>query len=675
MHSEGSTGSGAGDGTGMVIAGRYHLQRQLGRGGMGVVWEAFDASLDRKVAVKGLLHPGAVSVDAQAEWVSRARREARAIARIGHENVVAVHDVIEDGNQVWIVMELLNPRSLADLLGEQQQLAVPHAARIGLQVLRGLTAAHEAGVLHRDMKPHNILFRSDGRALLMDFGIATFEGAVQVTRTHDVIGTAQYLAPELLTRNPDQPHPASTASDLWALGVTLYEMVEGRRPFNGQSSYEIWIAVRDSPVPPMRYAGPLTALIDALLHKDPGQRPTAAEAERTLRDVTRDFATLDTPAAFRSPTEPDRRVPAASNPAASNPAASDPAASGPAASGPAVSVPAEPVARPEPPVRPPVPSPARGGQGRWKVPVAVLCTALLAGTGWFVWGRPDESAAKSGTAADKNESTTEPRFKDTHAALWFGVKADQPGLSEKAGGSYEGFEVDLAKEIGREMGYSTDPAKKEIRFYPVTSSTRAKLVTTKNRVDLVMATYSVGDERKKSDGVDFAGTYFDPLGALLVKKDNFKNIDSRHDLENDKSAEVCTAAGSTYEQWIKDEGVTPEKNFPSGYEECAKEVTTKGNNVYAMATDDVIVAGYASKYGNTKMVDTFDGGAKGYGVAMDPSEKGLKREVCRALSKIMERREGGISKWRELYDQHLKPLMPDEYKVEEPALTECDGQL
>lgn len=643
MHSEGTTGNGAGDGTGMVIAGRYHLQRQLGRGGMGVVWEAFDASLDRKVAVKGLLYPGAVSTEAQAEWVSRARREARAIARIGHENVVAVHDVIEDGNQVWIVMELLNPRSLADLLREQQQLSVPHAARIGLQVLRGLTAAHEAGVLHRDMKPHNILFRSDGRALLMDFGIATFEGAVQVTRTHEVIGTAQYLAPELLTRNPDQPHPASTASDLWALGVTLYEMVEGRRPFNGQSSYEIWIAVRDSPVPPMRYAGPLTALIEALLQKDPGRRPVAAEAERMLRDVTRDFVALDTPAAARPPTEP--------------------------APGPGASAPAEPVARPEPPVRPPVPAPARGGQGRWKVPVAVLCTALLAGTGWFVWGRPDDSAAKSGTAADK--STTEPRFKDTHAALWFGVKADQPGLSEKAGGSYEGFEVDLAREIGLEMGYSADPAKKEIRFYPVTSSTRAKLVTSKNRVDLVMATYSVGDERKKRDGVDFAGTYFDPLGALLVKKDNFKNIDSRHDLENDKSAEVCTAAGSTYEQWIKDEGVTPERNFPSGYEECAKEVTTKGNNVYAMATDDVIVAGYASKFGNTKMVDTFDGGAEGYGVAMDPSEKGLKREVCRALSKIMEKREGGISKWMELYDKHLKPLMPDEYMVEEPKLTEC----
>lgn len=663
MHSEGSTGSGAGDGTGMVIAGRYHLRRRLGRGGMGVVWEAFDASLDRKVAVKGLLHPGAVSVGAQAEWVSRARREARAIARIGHENVVAVHDVIEDGNQVWIVMELLSPRSLADLLREQQQLAVPHAARIGLQVLRGLIAAHEAGVLHRDMKPHNILFRSDGRALLMDFGIATFEGAVQVTRTHEVIGTAQYLAPELLTRDPDRPHPASTASDLWALGVTLYEMVEGRRPFNGQSSYEIWIAVRDSPVPPMRYAGPLTALIEALLRKDPGQRPVAAEAERMLRDVTRDFVTLDTPAASGPPTEPERQVPA--------------------------SAPAEPVVRPEPPAGPPaaspgpspVPSARGGGQGRWKVPVAVLCTALLAGAGWFAWGRGDDAAErKGGSATDKN--TTEPRFRATHDVLWIGVKKDQPGLSEeKSKGVYEGFEVDLAKAIGQEMGYSTDPAKKEIRFTEVTSGTRASAVTGDSAVDLVLATYSVGKDREEKDGVAFAGTYFQPRGALLVKKNNYMGIDSLKDLLDRTQpggkggARACTAKSSFYDDWMKEEGITPEKNLPAGFKECVAEVKTPGNDVYAMFTDDVIAAGYAAEYKNTKVAEIFAAHVKGYGVAMDPRDPGLKGEVCRALSRIMEKREGGPSKWMELYNQHLQPILHDERKVEEPELTECDGQL
>ncbi|MDX3065404.1 serine/threonine-protein kinase, partial [Streptomyces sp. ND04-05B] len=256
-----------------VIADRYRLQRQLGRGGMGVVWEALDTRLDRKVAVKGLLYPGAVTPATQGQWVNRARREAQAIARIGHQNVVAVHDVIEDGDQVWIVMELLNSRSLADLLREQQQLSVPHAARIGLQVLRGLTAVHEAGVLHRDVKPHNILFRPDGRALLMDFGISTFEGAVQVTRSHEIIGTPHYLAPELLSRTAAQPHPATAASDLWALGVTLYEMVEGRRPFDGSTGYEVLIAVRESPVPAMQYAGPLAPLVERLLRKDPLQRP------------------------------------------------------------------------------------------------------------------------------------------------------------------------------------------------------------------------------------------------------------------------------------------------------------------------------------------------------------------------------------------------------------------
>ncbi|MEV0786472.1 protein kinase [Streptomyces sp. NPDC050423] len=654
MHSEGTTGHGGGYGAGAVIAGRYQLRRQLGRGGMGVVWEAFDSSLDRKVAVKGLLHPGAVSSHAQSEWVSRARREARAIARIGHQNVVAVHDVIEDGHQVWIVMELLNPRSLADLLREQQQLSVPHAARIGLQVLRGLTAAHEAGVLHRDMKPHNILFRSDGRALLMDFGIATFEGAVQVTRTHEVIGTAQYLAPELLTRTPDQPHPASAASDLWALGVTLYEMVEGRRPFNGLSSYEIWIAVRDSPVPAMRYAGPLTALIEALLQKDPAQRPAAAEAERMLQDVTRDFGALDTPAA-RTPTEPARQE------SASRPVALAP---GEPAAGPGTAAPVVRSGAPGPDV------PGRRAQGRWKVPVAVLCTALLAGTAWFVWGRPDDAPGKN-DAADKN--TTEHKYKNAHkgSPLRFGVKEDQPGLSNKVKGVYVGFEVDLAREIGRRLGYSD----RDIAFAPVTSGNRASMVT-KKRVNLVMATYSVGAEREKKDGVDFAGTYFDPLGALLVKEKNFKKIDSLQSLKNDRNAEVCTAAGSAYEGWIKRQGITPEKSYPAGYEKCAEEVTTKGNNVYAMVTDDVIVAGYARKIANTKMAETFDGGVEGCGVAMRPGEKTLKREVCQALEEIMKKSDdGGPSKWMKLYDKHLRDIMPKGYNVEEPELKECKGLL
>ncbi|MGW7130084.1 protein kinase domain-containing protein [Streptomyces bobili] len=275
-----SVGDGTEEWAGVVVAGRYRLERELGRGGMGRVWEALDTPTDRKVALKGLRD--IPDSDEREQWVHRARREAQALSRIMHQNVVRFHDVVEEGGQVWIVMELFDPRTLGDVLCEQGPLAVPHTAEIGLQVLRGLKAVHEAGVLHRDVKPDNILFRPDGRALLMDFGIATYKGAPRVTQIGQIIGALEYLAPELVSAAPEDRRPASAASDLWALGVTLYEMVEGRRPFEGVNDYEILVALRESPVPPMQFAGRLTRLIEALLDKDPALRPDAAEAQRML---------------------------------------------------------------------------------------------------------------------------------------------------------------------------------------------------------------------------------------------------------------------------------------------------------------------------------------------------------------------------------------------------------
>ncbi|MGW4228855.1 protein kinase domain-containing protein [Streptomyces sp. NPDC004980] len=612
-----------------VIADRYRLQSQLGRGGMGVVWEALDTRLDRKVAVKGLLYPGAVTPDAQAQWVNRARREAQAIARIGHQNVVAVHDVIEDGNQVWIVMELLNSRSLADLLREQQQLSVPHAARIGLQVLRGLTAVHDAGVLHRDVKPHNILFRPDGRALLMDFGIATFEGAVQVTRSHEIIGTPQYLAPELLSRSAAQPHPATAASDLWALGVTLYEMVEGRRPFDGATSYEVLIAVRESPVPPMKYAGPLAALVEALLRKDPLLRPDAVEAERMLQAVTRDMLTLDPPATQR-PAEPARQDP------------------------------------PPPAGRPEVPG--RGRRGRWTVPVAVLCTALLAGGAWFVWGQQHGTGTKGDAESGKGTtggSEAPPLFRDTHAVLRIGVKSDQPGLSVERKGTFTGFEVDMGMEIARHLGFDDD----QVTFVRVNSGNRSDYLKEADRVDIVLASYSINAEREKKDGVIFAGPYYQALKGLLVRKNRPYNDIS--DLQKDSSAKVCTARKSVYEAWIKDEGMADQQVLRPGFEDCVKALLDPKTPVYAVATDDVIVAGLADKYSDkTKALDNIEGDTEGYGVAMDANETGLHAEVCGALGEIMKSSGGSRSQWAGLYDLHLKPVMKQPAPGE-PKLTKC----
>ncbi len=635
MRSEGTAGRGRGDEPDMVIAGRYRLQRQLGRGGMGVVWEALDTSLDRKVAVKGLLYPGAADAEAQAKWVSRARREAQAIARIGHQNVVAVHDVIEDGNQVWIVMELLNSRSLADLLREQRQLSVPHAARIGLQVLRGLAAVHESGVLHRDVKPHNILFRPDGRALLMDFGIATFEGAAQVTRSHEIIGTPQYLAPELLSHTPANPHPATPASDLWALGVTLYEMVEGRRPFDAPTSFEIFIAVRDSPVPPMKYAGPLAGLIQALLQKDPDQRPDAAEADRMLRAVTEDAA-LDPPAV--RPGESSDPEPLGDG----RPGEPVPALSGEA---------------------------AREGSGArrglWKVAVAALCTALVVSGGWFVWSEMDDGSDAVGS--DKGpvagSEKRPPRFSDTHDKLRIGVKKDQPGLSVGADGSYRGFEVDLAKEIARELGFKDD----QVTFHAVNSDNRSDLLKS-GRLDLVLATYSINEQREKEDGVKFAGPYFEALKGLLVRKNRPYNDLS--DLKGDKKVEVCTARNSVYVPWIEKQGLGKQMALRAGYEDCVKALLDPKTKVYAVATDDVIVAGLAAKYSaKTKALESLSG-SEGYGVAMDSEEPRLHREVCTALSAITEKSPGKPSRWADIYNRHLKSVMGDS-APKEPNLKSC----
>ncbi|MFE8008221.1 serine/threonine-protein kinase [Streptomyces sp. NPDC057418] len=600
-----------------VIADRYRLQRQLGHGGMGVVWEALDTRLDRKVAVKGLLYPGAVTPAAQAQWVNRARREAQAIARIGHQNVVAVHDVIEDGNQVWIVMELLNSRSLADLLREQQQLSVPHAARIGLQVLRGLSAVHEAGVLHRDVKPHNILFRPDGRALLMDFGIATFEGAVQVTRSHEIIGTPQYLAPELLSRTAAQPHPATAASDLWALGVTLYEMVEGRRPFDGATSYEVLIAVRESPVPPMKYAGPLAALIGQLLRKDPLQRPDAAEAEQMLQAVTRDVLALDTPAGPR-PAEPARQDP-------------DPGEGRLAA-------------------------PGRGRRDRWTVPAAaLLCAALLGGGAWFLWGQEGGTGTKGDTASGKGTtggSEAASTFRDTHHVLRIGVKDDQPGLSVESKGTFKGFEVDMGMEIARHLGFDDD----QVTFVRVNSGNRSDYLKEADRADIVLASYSINEEREKKDGVIFAGPYYQALKGLLVRKNRPYNDLS--DLQKDPSAKVCTAKKSVYETWIRTEGLAGQQVLRPGFEDCVEALLDPGTPVYAVATDDVIVAGLADKYADrTKALDNIEGEPEGYGVAMAANETGLHEEVCDALAEIMDSSGGGRSKWAAMYDRHLEPIM------------------
>ncbi|MFH8338850.1 serine/threonine-protein kinase [Streptomyces sp. AM6-12] len=265
---------------GLLIAGRYRLAESIGSGGMGRVWRAHDEVLHRAVAVKELTAALYVSDSDQAVLLARTRAEARAAARINHSAVVTVHDVLDHDGRPWIVMELVEGNSLADAVKEQGRIEPREAARIGLWVLRALRAAHSAGVLHRDVKPGNVLLGRDGRVLLTDFGIAQIEGDSTITRTGEVVGSVDYLAPERV-----RGHDPGPASDLWALGATLYTAVEGRSPFRRTSPLSTMQAVVEEDAEQPGNAGPLGPVISALLRKEPERRPSAEEAEQMLAEA------------------------------------------------------------------------------------------------------------------------------------------------------------------------------------------------------------------------------------------------------------------------------------------------------------------------------------------------------------------------------------------------------
>lgn len=287
-------------GSGLLLAGRYRLGEAIGRGGMGKVWRAHDEVLHRVVAVKELTAGLYVSEADRAVLHARTQNEARAAARISHPGVVTVHDVLEHDARPWIVMQYVDGPSLADAAKEPGRIDEKEAARIGLHVLRALGAAHAAGVLHRDIKPANVLLNGDGRALITDFGIAAIEGDSTITRTGEIVGSIDYLAPERV-----RGHDPGPASDLWSLGATLYTAVEGRSPFRRSSPLSTMQAVVDEEPPAPVLAGRLGPVILELLRKDPAARPSAAEAERMLTEAMEGRG----PAAGGGNQVPTRRLP------------------------------------------------------------------------------------------------------------------------------------------------------------------------------------------------------------------------------------------------------------------------------------------------------------------------------------------------------------------------------
>src|SRR6266536_3461647 len=286
---------------GRRIAGRYELGVQLGEGGVGIVWRAEDTLLGRPVAIKEVELPPAVRDKQRAALRARVIREARAAARLSHPGAVTLFDVVQDGGQDYIVMELVEAPTLDQLVAAKGPLDPRRAAMVGLRLLATLEAAHRAGIVHRDVKPSNVLVRDDGTTKLTDFGTASLTGDPELTVTGVVVGSPAYMAPEQIKGLVVGP-----ATDHWALGATLYFAVEGEPPFkSSKAQFEVLNAIVNDPPRRARHLGALGPVIDRLLRKEAEQRPSSADVWYQLRRVA---AMIDPADAVRNDA-PAREVP------------------------------------------------------------------------------------------------------------------------------------------------------------------------------------------------------------------------------------------------------------------------------------------------------------------------------------------------------------------------------
>ncbi|QVQ54829.1 serine/threonine protein kinase [Spiractinospora alimapuensis] len=262
-----------------TLAGRYQLMEELGHGGMGVVWRARDLLLRRDVAVKELRMPDDISSTERDELVERTSHEARLAARLRHHNVVRVHEVVNEDRRPWIVMELVTAQTLGEVIAKAGgPLPYQRVAEIGLQLISALSAAHDEGIVHRDVKPDNVLIADNGRVVLTDFGLAVWAGAQSLTASGRVVGSPAYIPPERA-----QAGTVGPASDLWSLGATLYTAVDGYPPYDRKGYISILRGEELSDPKPARTAGPLSPVLEGLLHVRPEDRLTAENATKMLR--------------------------------------------------------------------------------------------------------------------------------------------------------------------------------------------------------------------------------------------------------------------------------------------------------------------------------------------------------------------------------------------------------
>ncbi|MEU2062244.1 serine/threonine-protein kinase [Streptomyces sp. NPDC013455] len=280
-----------------LIAGRYRLEERIGRGGMGVVWRASDQVLGRRVAVKELLPDDSLPDDDARRRRDRTFREARAVCQLRHPHIIVVHDVVEQDERPYLIMELIDGGSLAERIDRQGPVDSVEAARMGIALLSAVRTAHEAGVLHRDIKPANVLIEEGTeRVVLTDFGIAQVEGATTLTETGSFVGSPEYTAPERMSGLRTGPE-----SDLWSLGALLCTALSGESPFRRDSLGGILHAVVADEIRPPAQADPLLPVVRGLLERDPDRRLGAAEAERMLRTYLETGRTPDTPDGHGAP--------------------------------------------------------------------------------------------------------------------------------------------------------------------------------------------------------------------------------------------------------------------------------------------------------------------------------------------------------------------------------------
>ncbi|MBW3638846.1 MAG: serine/threonine protein kinase [Actinobacteria bacterium] len=533
-----------------LVAGRYRLLSPLGVGGMGTVWRAEDVVLGREVAVKEVTFPHGLTDEEREVLRERTRREARAAARLDHPSAVTVFDVVEEGDAPYLVMELVEARTLSQVVRSDGPLSPQRTAQVGLALLGALETAHAQGIVHRDVKPGNVLLCPDeggrpGRVVLTDFGIASSPGDPSITSTGLLLGSPSYIAPERAKGLPPGPE-----SDLWSLGATLFTAVEGRPPYDGGEPLLTVTAVVTGEHAPFVAAGPLASVLEGLLAREPEARLDVAAARAALQPLAESAAATTAQVAAAPMPEPaavpsDRttalpmrevREAAQASPQATPAAAGEPAAPEPVPA----ALPPHPPARPRPPLvlRPASPGPARAGPNN-RVPVLALAAILLVGAaavlGFALAGGPDgapdvppaaappSAAAPSAVPSEPPSPPPSPSSRPTPAiavpAGWTSYTDDErgwsigvpPGFTQGTRNDLIQFRNDDTRRTLR-VDYTDAPKQSALAAWQAASPQFAGSLTDYQQLRLENVNY------KGLDAADLEFTYFDQTTLRVLDR-------------------------------------------------------------------------------------------------------------------------------------------------------------